>query len=371
VLKSRNLDKFEARSTDGIFLGYPAHSRGYRVLVLATNKVIETCEVTFDEASPGTSLSDAGTGAYIQGESIFIDEDEVTISTNSPPQVSTTPSTTTAIVGHPQATASSTHAENEQEDALEILAPRHIQRRHPPEQMIGDLNERVTRSRFIDSESYAHSSFVASFEPKDVSHALTDESWINAMHEELENFEHNKVWKLVSPPPDHSIIGTKWVYKNKQSEDGVVVRNKARLVAQGFTQIEGLDFDETFAPIARLEAIRILLAFAASKGFKLYQMDVKVLFLNGYIDKEVYVKQLSGFENLQFSNHVFKLSKALYGLKQAPRAWYDRLKNFLIEKGFQWERLIKLSLYLSKAMINYSFRFMLMKSSLDAHLMLW
>ena len=115
-------------------------------------------------------------------------------------------------------------------------------------------------------------------------------------------------------------IGTKWVFKNKQSEDGVVVRNKARSVAQGFCQKEGIDYEETFAPIARLEAIRILLAFVASKGFKLYQMDVKSAFLNWYKEEEVYVRHPPGFENPKFPNHVFKLHKALYGLKQAPRA---------------------------------------------------
>ena len=124
------------------------------------------------------------------------------------------------------------------------------------------------------------------------------------MHEELENFERNKVWSLVEPPRGHNIIGTKWVFKNKQSEDGVVIRNKARLVAQGFSQVEGLDFEETFAPVARLEAIRILLAFAASKGFKLYQMDVKSAFLNGVIEEEVYVRQPPGFENPKYPNYV-------------------------------------------------------------------
>jgi hypothetical protein len=141
------------------------------------------------------------------------------------------------------------------------------------------------------------------------------------MHKELENCERNKVWVLVPPPPDCHPIGIKWVYKNKQSENGVVVRNKVRLVAQGFCQKEGIDYKETFTQVARLEAIRILLAFAASKGFKLYQMDVKSAFLNGYIEEEVYVRQPPGFENPKFSNHVFKLYKALYGLKQAPRAW--------------------------------------------------
>jgi hypothetical protein len=112
------------------------------------------------------------------------------------------------------------------------------------------------------------------------------------------------------------------------------VGNKAHLVAQGFSQVEGLDFGETFAPIAHLEAIRILLAFAASKGFKLYHMDVKSAFLNGVIQEEVYVRQPPDFENPKYPHRVYKLSNALYGLKQAPRAWYARLKTFLLEHGY-------------------------------------
>jgi hypothetical protein len=112
------------------------------------------------------------------------------------------------------------------------------------------------------------------------------------------------------------------------------VRNKACLVAQGFSQVEGLDFGETIASIARLEAIRILLAFSPYKGFKLYQMDVKSAFPNGVIQEEVYVSQPLGFENPKYPNRVYKLSKALYGLKQAPRAWYARLKTFLLDHGY-------------------------------------
>ena len=110
-------------------------------------------------------------------------------------------------------------------------APRHIQHRHPPQQMLGDLNERVTRSKVISIAGFAHTAFVVSFEPKDVGHALSDSNWVNAMHEELENFERNQVWVLVEPPPACNPIGTKWVFKNKQGEDGLVVRNKAHLVA--------------------------------------------------------------------------------------------------------------------------------------------
>ena len=121
--------------------------------------------------------------------------------------------------------------------------------------------------------------------------ALDDEDWVHAMHEELHNFERNKVWSLVERPKDHNIIRTKWIFKNKQDTHGQVIRNKARLVAQGYSQVEGLDYGETFAPVARIESICILLAFATSHNFILHQMDVKSAFLNGSLSELVYVKQ--------------------------------------------------------------------------------
>ena len=120
---------------------------------------------------------------------------------------------------------------------------------------------------------------------------------------------------MVPRPKHHPIIGTKWVFRNKMNEQGIIIRNKARLVAKGYNQEEGTDYDETYAPVARLEAIRMLLAYASYMNFKLYQMDVKSAFLNGFIEEEVYVEQPPGFESFDFPNHVFKFSKALYGLK--------------------------------------------------------
>jgi hypothetical protein len=154
------------------------------------------------------------------------------------------------------------------------------------------------------------------------------------MHEELENFERNQVWTLVDPLRDVNVLETKWVFKNKKGEDGEVVRNKAPLVAQGYSQVDDLDFGKTFAPVARLEAIRILLAIAVFKGFKLYQMDVKSAFLNGVIQEEIYVRQPPGFECPKYPDRMYKFSKALYGLKQAPQALYSRLKTFLLEHRY-------------------------------------
>ena len=131
------------------------------------------------------------------------------------------------------------------------------------------------------------------------------------------------------------MIGIKWIFKNKSDEHGTVIKNKSRLVAQGYTQVEGIDFDETFAPVARLESIRILLAIASHLNFKLYQMDIKSVFLNGMLQEEVYVEEPKGFVDPHRPDDVYKLKRALYGLKQASKVWYDRLTAYFIEHRFK------------------------------------
>ena len=206
---------------------------------------------------------------------------------------------------------------------------------HTLDKILGDVRGKVSTRKQLAKFS-SHHAFVFVIEPKKVFEALEDQDWLEAMHDELNNFERNKVWKLVPRPKDcKNVIGTKWVFKNKQDANSIVIRNKARLVAQGFSQVEGIDFGETFAPVARLESIRILLAYASHHNFKLQQMDVKSAFLNGPINELVYVKQPPGFEDPNFPDHVYKLDKALYGLKQAPRAWYEHLREFLVDCGFQ------------------------------------
>ncbi|GJZ73655.1 retrovirus-related pol polyprotein from transposon TNT 1-94 [Tanacetum coccineum] len=188
-------------------------------------------------------------------------------------------------------------------------------------------------------------------EPKNTNEALADENWIVAMQEELNQFIANDVWELVPQPRNMTIIGTKWVFRNKLDENGIVSRNKARLVAQGYNQQEGIDYDETYALVARLESIRILLAYACALDFKLFQMDVKSAFLNGFINEEVYVAQPPGFIDFEKPDHVYKLKKALYGLKQAPKAWYDRLKAFLIKHKYKM-RMVDNTLFTKKKSSN-------------------
>jgi hypothetical protein len=269
ILKCGNLDKFESRSFDGILLGYTPHGRSYRVYSFETNTVVESCDVTFDKTAPYPHSVFECAGDKEMEESIFVDEglqgidsdeDEPLLpSTSSPEHV---PASTLEAEA-PQATTSFTAAVEASRVEGEIVsergAPSHIQKRHPPQQIIGNLNKRVTcSSRSAHLSCFSNTLFVALFEARDVEHALSDSSWVNVMHEELENFERNQVWTLVDPTRDVNIIGTKLVFKSKQGEDGEVVRNKARLVAQGYGQVEGLDFEETFAPVACLEAIRIL-----------------------------------------------------------------------------------------------------------------
>ncbi|GKB27777.1 retrovirus-related pol polyprotein from transposon TNT 1-94 [Tanacetum coccineum] len=203
------------------------------------------------------------------------------------------------------------------------------------------LDDPLHESLHKDSTSQGSSSNVRpihtpfeSLKPKKFKQAMTEPSWIDAMQKEIHEFERLQVWEFVSCPDKVMLIKLKWIYKVKIDEFSGVLKNKARLVAQGFRQEEGIDFDKSFAPVARIEAIRIFVANAANKNIMIFQMDVKTTFLNGKLKEEVYVSQLEGFVDQDNPSHVYKLKKSLYGLKQAPRAWYDMLSSFLISQHF-------------------------------------
>nr|GEX88547.1 retrovirus-related Pol polyprotein from transposon TNT 1-94 [Tanacetum cinerariifolium] len=152
--------------------------------------------------------------------------------------------------------------------------------------------------------------------------------------EELLQFKRLDVWVLVSTPDNNKPLTLKWLFKNKHDEENTVIQNKSRLVVRGYRQEEGIDFEKSFAPVARMEAIRIFLAHAAHKSFTVFQMDVKTAFLHGMLKEDVYVCQPEGFIDADHLSHVFKLKKALYGLKQAPKPWYDELLMFLLQNQF-------------------------------------
>ena len=173
---------------------------------------------------------------------------------------------------------------------------------------------------------------LSTIEPTIFEEASNDKFWVKAMEEELDQIQKNETWELVPRPKNKNVIGTKWVFRNKLNEEGHVTRNKARLVCKGYAQVEGIDFEDNFSPVARMEAIRMILAYACSKEIKVYQMDVKSAFLNGELEEEVYIEQPEGFQMLDKKGYVCRLKKALYGLKQAHRAWYARLDKYLQKK---------------------------------------
>ncbi|KAJ9555302.1 hypothetical protein OSB04_009916 [Centaurea solstitialis] len=367
-----HLGKFDSKADDGFFVGYSIQSKAVRVFNTVSRTIEESDNVKFNEHTPNVH----GTGP-----DWLFDIDSLTNSLNMSNAVDTgiiikEKETDTPFVLFPPSTISSEEKESEtevQEDASEhqegdketeetpqlesnvenetgdtseitqpdpsesgpddsnlgeILSeePLHLtrtQKNYPASQVIGDVaSPMITRKQSRE----------AGYKVLD---AMKDPSWIEAMQEELLQFVLQHVWDLVDLPKGHRVIGTKWIFRNKTDERGIVIKNKARLVAQGYTQEEGIDYDDVFAPVARIEAIRLFLAFASYKGFKVYQMDVKSAFLYGTIDEEVYVCQPPGFEDPKYPDRVCKLRKALYGLHQAPRAWYDILSSYLLENKFE------------------------------------
>ncbi|GJW69300.1 retrovirus-related pol polyprotein from transposon TNT 1-94 [Tanacetum coccineum] len=188
---------------------------------------------------------------------------------------------------------------------------------------VQEQGETSTRRQLeTDDKIYMFELTVSRTEPKNIKEAMADSAWIESMQEELHQFDR--------------------LDKNKRDEENTVIRNKSRLVAKGYAQKEGIDFEESFAPVARLEVVRLFIAYAVHKSFIVYQMDVKTAFLYGPLKEEVYINQPDGFVDPYHPDQVYRLKKALYGLKQAPRAWYDELSNFLVSKRFSKGSLINI-----------------------------
>jgi hypothetical protein len=171
-------------------------------------------------------------------------------------------------------------------------------------------------------------------EPTCFEESIQKKEWENAMTEEYQSIIKNDVWEIVTRPKSKDVVSSKWIFKIKHVADGRIEKYKARFVTHGFSQKEGIDCGETFAPVARYTSIRTIIALAAKMKWMLHQMDMKIAFLNGVIEEQVYIEQPQGFEVEDGKSHVYRLKKALYGLKQAPRAWYGRIDSFLTSLGF-------------------------------------
>ncbi|KAJ9561414.1 hypothetical protein OSB04_006574 [Centaurea solstitialis] len=338
--------KFDDKADDGFLVGYSTISIAYHIFNKRRQTLKETIHVKFDETNPFSSLSFPVNNDIDQWAKIPHDisdgfEDVPKIPQDTP-IYSTVPvnqvAPTTSQEDTPSTSGSSEVAPifddlpQLEAGVLQLYALRWT-RDHPIDQVLGDPSTGV-KTRHRASNHCLYVCFLSENKPSKIEEALADPFLVSTMQEELAEFERNLVWILVHRPSRKTIIGLKWIFRNKLDEHGTVIRNKDRLVAQGYRQEEGIDYDETFAAVARLEAIRLFLAYAAHMKFQVFQMDVKSAFLNGKLTEEVYVTQPLGFTNPKHLDHIYKLNKAQYGLKQAHRAWYDTLSTYLLTQGF-------------------------------------
>ncbi|KAM1810903.1 hypothetical protein ACFX12_027595 [Malus domestica] len=292
--------KLDDKSEKFIFIGYDSNSKGYKLYNPNNGKLVISRDVTFDEEGEWDFCSHAGDLHFFPQ---FEEENEQGMmeQAREVQQESTTPlaSPTSINHGNSPASASSSGSLNEREV--------------PRTRSLRDLYEVAER---LDNPTLF--CLFADCEPVDFQKAMQDTKWRKAMDEEIEAIQKNDTWELAILLKGHKAIRVKWVYKTKKNANGEVERYKARLVANGYSQRARIDYDEVFAPVARLETIRLLISLAAQNKWKIQQMDVKFAFLNGVLEEEVYIQQSSGYEIKAHEDKVLKLKKALYGLKQAP-----------------------------------------------------
>ena len=281
-------DKLDKKAMQGIFVGYSTISKAYKVYLPQTQKITITRDVQFHEDDKWN---------WDETQEITVLDDQII-----------------------------TPLQNESID-----------------ESIDESPVRGTRSL---EEIYQRSN-VAVCEPENYEDAQMNPAWQEAMKEEIHMIEKNHTWELVDRPADKNIIGVKWIFRTKLNADSSINKFKARLVVKGYAQVYGVDYSDTFAPVARMDTIRLLLAVAAHKNWKVFQMDVKSAFLNGDLQEEIYVEQPAGFVVQGEEDKVYMLKKTLYGLKHAPRAWYGRIDDYLTGFGFQ-KSLSESTLYVKK-----------------------
>lgn len=312
LVDSNKRSKLDSKSEKCIFVGYSTQSKAYRLYNPISCKVITSRNVEFDEASRWNW-----------------DKSEETSAAGIPLVMEDIPNSAVGITPNGNSTSSSPS-------------------RGTPSSSDSETPPRKFRSlRDIYASTYAL--YVA--EPSRFEEASQEDVWCDAMKDELAAIEKNETWELVDLPNGKNAIGLKWVFKTKYHADGSIQRHKARLVAKGYAQEQGVDFEDTFSPVARFETVRLFLSLAAKFNWLVYQFDVKSAFLNGDLEEEVYVMQPDGFIISGKEKMVYKLRKALYGLKQAPRAWYNKINSYFQQHGFERSRN-EPTLYLKKEGTN-------------------
>ena len=294
--------KLDDKAEKCIFVGYSEETKAYKLYNPETQKVIISRDVTFDE----DGMWD---WSEMQKEPLpvpVIINEEVDDKADEPPVEATT----------------------------DIPTQRYPQRERRPPTHSQDYE--VGRDDDPDDreEEVTYYALFADYDPVTYEEAANEDCWMKAMDEEIHAIEKNDTWELTTLPEGKKPIGVKWVYKTKYNPNGEVDRFKARLVAKGYKQKPGIDYFEVFAPVARMDTVRMILSLASQNQWKIFQMDVKSAFLNGVLEEEVYIEQPPGYLQQGEEDKVYKLKKALYGLKQAPRAWYTRIDTYFINNGF-------------------------------------
>lgn len=301
--------KLDERSKRLVHIGREPGTKAYRLFDPISGSVHISRDVTFDERKGWAWEIDTNTASNMT--------EMFDISEHSPepePPSPTTPVNTTISSGGENMDTSATSDHSEQPMKFRSLA---------------DIYADSTEVE-LEEELF----LMGIDEPVCFEQAITADVWKVAMETELNSIEKNKTWILTTLPKGHKAIDLKWVFKEKRDQNGEVTKHKARLVAKGYVQRQGVDFDEVFAPVTRLETVRLLLALAAKNHWEVHHLDVKSAFLNGTLLEEVYVRQPKGFVKPGQEDKVYRLLKALYGLRQAPRAWYSRLNQYLLQLGF-------------------------------------
>ncbi|EEC81933.1 hypothetical protein OsI_25798 [Oryza sativa Indica Group] len=333
--------KLDDRSRPMIFVGYEPGSKAYRVYDPATRRVHVSRDVVFDEEAQwnwdGEAAANVDSDFTIEYTTVYHPATATPTQTGtehggapaSPrsPASGSTPTTPPVAEVLPVEFVSPPPDVEDDLDADHDDAPLRFRR---IDDVLGPATPPGQAVRELSEELFA----VTAEEPASFAEAEQLSCWRQAMIEEMRSIEANKTWRLVDPPARQCPIGLKWVYKAKKDAAGNITKYKARLVAKGYVQRQGIYFDEVFAPVARLESVRLLLAHAACEGWAVHHMDVKSAFLNGELLEEVYVAQPPGFVVDGQEHKVLRLDKALYGLRQAPRAWYSKLDASLLSLGF-------------------------------------
>jgi len=299
--------KLDPKAKKCIFVGYDSYRKGWRCMDPETKKFVTSRDIVFDEISSYHSAQKTNNQEMI----LDVDQEPLELTPERNLQASN-------------------NDESSNSDGVEQQTERRSAR------------EKRQPSYFKDYEVHLNNCSITSCfftgvldEPVSFEEAKGHPEWEAAMQEEIDALNKNQTWELVSKPENCELITCKWIFRLKKNSDGVVDKYKARFVARGFSQSYGLDYEETFSPVAKMVTVRTIFSLGASMNWKLWQLDVKNAFLYGELDREVFMEQPKGYVSMQYSHYVCRLKKALYGLKQAPRAWYGKVAQYFIFCGFK------------------------------------